>query len=229
MTDQEISKNLSSKISFMNFFFTICIVVHHLNISGMYENCLFAKRIINFISLTGYPAMTFFFFTSGFLFFYNLNNFNKYISKLISRIRTLVIPYILWNIITIFVFKFFRMDNGMSFLQNMLLNNGNGPINGPLWYIFRLITYIVFASPIWLIMLNCHFKEKNKINYCKYINLFLIIAIIMYNILAKPSYYSFIYWLPIYLFGGFCSKYYLPFFNKENVKRGGGNVYFIFQ
>ena len=228
MINQKIEKNLSYKITFLNFFFTMCIVIHHLNISGMYQNNGAAKLIINFISLLGYPAMTFFFFTSGFLFFYNLNDFNKYINKLISRIRTLIIPYILWNIITIAVFKIVGISNGVTFYKNMLLINGEGPINGPLWYIFRLVTYIIFISPIWLLIFNYNFKEKYKNEILKYINIFFIFLLIIYNIVTKPSYYSFIYWLPIYLFGGFCSKYYLSFFNNMADKEYKSGYEYLF-
>jgi peptidoglycan/LPS O-acetylase OafA/YrhL len=42
---------------------------------------------------------------SGFLFFYNIVEWDRktYLKKIKSRIKTLLIPYILWNIITVFV------------------------------------------------------------------------------------------------------------------------------
>lgn len=42
-----------------------------------------------------------FFIFSGFLFFYKINNFNKqvYVNKLKKRVKTLIIPYLLWNVI----------------------------------------------------------------------------------------------------------------------------------
>jgi hypothetical protein len=46
-----------------------------------------------------------FFLFSGYLFFFNINNWNKkiYIKKLKTRINTLVIPYVLWNIINVLI------------------------------------------------------------------------------------------------------------------------------
>ena len=46
-----------------------------------------------------------FFIISGYLFFLNLNNFNlrTYNRKLYRRFYSLVIPYILWNLISLFI------------------------------------------------------------------------------------------------------------------------------
>ena len=46
-------------------------------------------------------AVPIFFLISGYLFFYNLEEWNKniWIDKLKKRIKTLLVPYILWNLI----------------------------------------------------------------------------------------------------------------------------------
>lgn len=106
-----------------------------------------------------------FFFISGFLFFYK-KAFTPYtfLTKLKKRFRTLLIPYLFWNIIVIFLFFliqtfFSQMTSGnnppikdyslINFLKDLWSgNNGsNMPINNPLWFLRDLIV-VSILSPI---------------------------------------------------------------------------------
>ncbi|MDR1172425.1 MAG: acyltransferase [Bacteroidales bacterium] len=107
-----------------------------------------------------------FFVFSGFLFFYKgkVWNRNIYFGKIKSRTKTLVIPYLLWNIIPLALaalFAFMRFDGSLSELMSKLQENGiftifwnyscdgsvSYPYNIPMWYVRDLIV-AAFCSPL---------------------------------------------------------------------------------
>lgn len=114
-----------------------------------------------------------FFFISGFLFFYNTIDFNTDIwrKKLYSRIHTLLIPYILWNIfaiivvwITVYAGMEQYMANAKTFSPTILsllkcfwmydgtltesVTPSTYPINVALWYVRNLIILCLIANII---------------------------------------------------------------------------------
>ena len=118
-----------------------------------------------------------FFIFSGFLFFNNIGKWSKqtYFDKIKRRFFTLIIPYILWNIIPILVKGFFllkQFDGSLTIWLNELWENGilkifwnyhdwTGvsknifgilipyyyPCNYPLWFIRDLII-LAFLAPL---------------------------------------------------------------------------------
>jgi surface polysaccharide O-acyltransferase-like enzyme len=74
-------------------------------------------------------AVPSFFMFSGFLFFYKLSKWNEtvYFRKLKGRFKTLIIPYLLWNLVLIFIFvaiKIAKMDGSIYPFLNELYDNG---------------------------------------------------------------------------------------------------------
>ncbi|MDE7154168.1 MAG: acyltransferase [Muribaculaceae bacterium] len=140
-----------------------------------------------------------FFIISGFLFFRNVPKdsgigdfFPLYIRKLKSRAHTLIIPYLLWNIIgmmaLLFKCYFFNLNSlgvivdgsiqwGNFFRGFLYLENGL-PYDFPLWFIRNLIGYVLISpifficarkTPAFLIsftilILLCHFSMD--IDFC---------------------------------------------------------------
>ncbi len=105
------------------------------------------------------------FLISGYLFFIKLEDWNTsvWIGKIKKRGRTLLLPYILWNIIpivlslaklyTISILPGGTSPNVMAWYNSIgnfrsLWDMGNGyPINYPMWFIRDLIVFIIL-SPI---------------------------------------------------------------------------------
>ena len=122
---------------------------------------------ITFSEIFPRVAVPSFFLISGYLFFFSLNsyNFSIYKKKLSSRVYSLLIPFFLWNLLTILFNLFF------SYLHNYLFQNTPYtipsityssedllsafwafkdtpyPIDVPLWYIRDLILLSIM-SPI---------------------------------------------------------------------------------
>lgn len=109
-------------------------------------------------------AVPAFFFISGFLFFFKTDNFtfSVYWSKIKKRCRTLLIPYLFWNLVIIALFWLSQtflpeLTSGKSLLvkEYSVLDwlrafwNGNDgmPADYPLWFI-RDLMVVVFCSPI---------------------------------------------------------------------------------
>lgn len=189
MTNDEL---LSKTISYLRFPLTIGVVFIHfnmtkgLNINGVkygLGNPDWYFYILNFIGeVLARLSVPLFFVISGFLFFYR-NDFNGkvYLKKLKSRFTTLLIPFILWNVIAI-IWKLKYLIPGISSFYrpleihlsvNRLINTfiwntpTNGvfvgpplteaqswynPIDGPLWYVRELMVMVVLSPVIFFVL-----------------------------------------------------------------------------
>jgi surface polysaccharide O-acyltransferase-like enzyme len=189
MTNDQL---LSKTISYLRFPLTVGVVFIHFSLHKGFEvhgvthalgNPDWFFFVVNMISqVLARVCVPLFFIISGYLFFYN-NEFDQqvYRKKLKSRARTLLIPYILWNIIAIlwqlkflipFVAQFYRpVEIDLSFqriINTFFCTTDNQgifvgpiptefdtetyPIDGPLWYI-RDLMLLVIISPLihWLV------------------------------------------------------------------------------
>ena len=110
-------------------------------------------------------AVPCFFFISGFLFFSKLQewDWHTWASKLKSRVKTLLVPYLLWNIIAAIVIFGYRQWRAplegrepISFLEH--INNWGGwwdagvSFDGPLWFIRELMLLCILAPFIFWIL-----------------------------------------------------------------------------
>lgn len=117
-----------------------------------------------------------FFLISGFFFFYGVEKFSWriYVGKLRRRVGTLLIPYLLWNLIGfgMLLLKKTAFFSGLaappdesvgllklfllSFwsLSSVLPSGGAYPADFPLWFIRNLIIIVVFTPPVLYLMLK---------------------------------------------------------------------------
>ena len=162
---------LSEVITWLRFPLIFLIILLHsyscVRLDGNHE--LYFKLIYPlglWIGETGVPG---FFFISGFLFFLSKKN---YIHKQSSRVRTLLIPYLLWNSILIllylaaFVIGYPQDINGKNisdygvidylrlFWDRGSYDNGNFvPILCPFWYI-RNLFIMCLLSPLFYYLIR---------------------------------------------------------------------------
>ena len=113
-------------------------------------------------------AVPCFFFISGFFFFKKLDTWDNrlYLSKLKSRVRTLLIPYILWNLIAALVLWGYPqirtiLQGGIpvSFWDNVkdwggLWDKGVS-FDGPLWFVRDLMLFCICAPVIHFFVTKC--------------------------------------------------------------------------
>lgn len=117
-------------------------------------------------------AVPCFFFISGYLFFNKLQEWDWDIwkAKIKRRGRTLLVPYLLWNVIALLAFWGYGCLNGeqASLLEKFHEYGGfrifwnmrggipigmmNGPLDGPLWFIRDLMYYSLATPAVFLFL-----------------------------------------------------------------------------
>lgn len=117
-------------------------------------------------------AVPLFFFISGFLFFYKVENFNTpvYLSKLRKRFKTLLIPYLFWNLLFVglyilvnhlpYVNQFFagKEHNMVDVLIGAVDEKGTMtyPLAYQFWFIRDLIVCVVLSPLLYWIVTKTH-------------------------------------------------------------------------
>lgn len=167
---------LSKTILFLRFPLIIAVIYIHTQLNETVINGialtkeyqfpihdLFFHLITNEIAQIAVPL---FFFISGFLFYYKINIFtkNEYIKKLKKRFKSLLIPYLFWNLAVLFLVFLSQM-----FLSSMLSGNNKlvtdytfmdwlnifwnykkgNPICYQFWFIRDLIIVVLFTPIIY--------------------------------------------------------------------------------
>ena len=211
-----MNKITSDKMRWIMMILSIFVSMTHIVAYYEWEDDL-CTSIISFIQYMAIPTMVYFFFASAYFLFRNYEK-GQYKEKLIKRVRTLLIPYLIWNVIGYFELialgQFHFSITG--FLRSLVFCYLPGwealyePRIGPLWYLVRLMTYVIIAPIIYRIV-----KKK----YIFYPLTMILIVFIWYS---KINYYSFVYWFPVYLIGAFVAVNYREWF--ENMLAVHGNT-----
>lgn len=168
-------------------------------------------------SLTRF-AVPMFFMISGITFFKDYNN-KKYITKIKSRIFTLVIPYLLWNTIwmlwEIFTSYSFlaRFSTSSEPYQLTLVNMLKGIFfygcNNPFWFVFDLIVFS-FASPIVFLII------KNK--YAGIISVIGISVLSLFDIYLPMNVFYYPMAIVFYMTGAIVGYHFFDFASKKSTK-----------
>lgn len=174
----QISSNLlqSKTISFLRFPLIVAVVLIHTQLLAVNEITkytleseeypIYAAVAYLFAQLICRTAVPIYFIISGFLFFYKTEQFtlHTYKDKLKKRCRTLLIPYIIWNILFIIIYNVSGLifpgstDHFIDF--NLSLHDWIGflwgnetnpmPINYPFWFIRDLIVAVILSPIVYL-------------------------------------------------------------------------------
>ncbi len=172
--DCELDSRQSTLITAMRFPLIVLVVVAHS--VGYYENLhvrvsLDGWNVFHFVSEMishhlGPMAVCWFFLLSGYLLFLNLpkDGFTmKWMSdKWKKRLRTLVLPYLMWNLLVVAIFivkwhSFQRIGIPQSSEDIEAVRQGpwfwlvTGPIDFPLWYMRSLIVMTILAPLVWML------------------------------------------------------------------------------
>jgi surface polysaccharide O-acyltransferase-like enzyme len=118
-----------------------------------------------FSQILGRVAVPLFFFISGFLFFRNIDGFTKqdYLKKLKSRGKTLLIPYLFWNITVLLIFYVAQsvptldmwFNNKVEYNFRYILetlwgfDNDNTPVAYQFWFIRDLMVAVALTPVIY--------------------------------------------------------------------------------
>ena len=170
MNNHNYHLRLSYAITWMRFPLIFLIIMLHCysvqRLEGEHE--LYFKMVYPFALWLGETGVPGFFFISGYLFFLSPK---KYTEKLESRIHTLLLPYLLWNLvllsiyIILYIIGYPQNINGKSMVDYSItdylrlfwdrgsFDDGNFvPLLCPLWYIRNLLIMSLLSPLIYYII-----------------------------------------------------------------------------
>lgn len=167
-----MKKNIGKSIPYvgiMKYLLILGIVLIHCNLYSLANQINPGVEIVNFIAeYVSRVSVPCFFFLSGMLFFNGIKEFTPslYLKKLKSRVRTLLIPYILWCLIcALLLFIKARylhfpglgifLSDGRIDIPNFLLGfwsiKGTGyPFAFAFWFIRNLMVFCVLSPIVYL-------------------------------------------------------------------------------
>lgn len=167
-------QSLSQTIDYVRFPLIVLIIFIHTGIEPFsaelgYTRFNYLRHFVtDELACLGVPL---FFFISGFLFFYNSEfSFEVYKKKLKSRVKTLLVPYIIWNLVYVLLkflsetFSSVQVESKMvkdfgvvDWLQVFWNIREGNPINGPLWFVRDLIIMSILSYIFYYLIKKLNF------------------------------------------------------------------------
>lgn len=211
-----MSKEVSNKITHMNFILCIIIVFLHSNCLRFLDNPNpFVYNFYKFINVFADSAVPLFFILSGYL-FYRTFDYKNIKNKFKSRFFGLVIPYLFWSIFFLIYYKIVSYIPSINEFFNSNFDLSTGAIiknilfaecAEGMWFVRVLIIYVILSPIIYFIVK----KSKN-------LSFFIITFFIIINMFFKISYSSFLFWMPIHLLAAYLGIFYSSILdNKKNI------------
>ena len=215
-----LDKTQSKTIDWLRFSMAALVVLLHTGACGVRSEfpiyralCILTSKGICQI------AVPCFFLISGFLFFRDLHEWDwgAWKEKIKGRFYSLLVPYLLWNIIAFVCYflyynlrsRFGSMNEPFmgaelqdigSLLRHVFWGSGQGntPVNYPLWFIRDLILYSLITPFIYIV--------------CKYLDIYgvvtLALFVFVFSAIPKGTWFYLLgCWLGIKEKGLFCSIY----------------------
>lgn len=167
--EKRINENVSKKIILLSFAMTCLIAIYHtgwnyhLDFRSEFDrsNFIFISRCIDSFAII---AMGYFFMITGF-FLYRGLNYKNIKTRLFKRIKTLLLPYIIWNLIYLI---YFLSIGGKYTMDVLMIKFIFDPLAGPLWYVFCVFC-LSLLSPIVLL-----FNKNKKVLLISFFALFML-------------------------------------------------------
>ncbi len=157
-------------IKFLRFPLIVGVVCNHAKVTSYDFLDSFLGKLQYLLSeILCHPSTVFFIF-SGYLFFRNIDTLDgeTYLRKIRNRLKTLLIPYLIWNLLYLLFVWGTQLVMGVSstgehiimadrtFTEWLLLFwNGyytGKPINFPLWFVRDLLVVVLFSPVLYYIL-----------------------------------------------------------------------------
>lgn len=188
----------TKKITLLMVLFTALIVILHAKSPERFGLDLgWNFPLIYVVSQFCRIAVPSFFFISALLFYRNCD-FKDIGSKLLRRIHTLLVPYLLWNLFFVIVFlvlthvPFFsekmRIGASLSSFSQIFLAVIDSH-HSDLWFVKDLMIFSLMAPCLWLINRNTQ------------VSVILFLLSLILSIALQPPYKSVLTWFPCYFLG----------------------------
>lgn len=213
-----MDKTASDKLRVLSFFFTIIIVVYHSNIivEQMYTSNSVRILTRNTWEYLANVAMSFFFMVTGFL-LYNGASRENICRKLQSRVKTIVVPFLVWN--SIYWAMSMLQHRHIDDIWHIFYRFSFDPYDGPLWYLFA-ITILSLVAPVVL-----RIKTKKLFRIVVFVICLISVWVYSFHLLTAVSKLHIMGWierlcryLPSYIIGSYIG------INVADCGKASGNV-----
>ena len=140
------SKEKNLRLNNLKWVLTLLIALYHIQYIGEAEA---PSDLFRFIKGLGDSVVPAFALISGYLFWRNVHSISDVWKKQKSRVFTIVVPYVCWNLIHTLILHLY--DNGLEgflsqfFTLGFAINLVTWSSSPHFWYIFMLIFWAVFA------------------------------------------------------------------------------------
>lgn len=194
----------SDKMRWINILGAFFMLMTHANPLQFYSDAeKWTVCLVQYGISLAVPAVAWFFFSAGYWLFRGLDR-QKILPRMKKRFFSLVIPFILWNALVLMAECFLRVYKLQPITMDFLLSAFSplSPVNGALWFISRLISYVIILPLLYPLL--C----------CKKFSAVMIFFGTVLSIALCPDYYSFFYWLTVFCTGGWIALYEQPRFEK---------------
>lgn len=161
----KISEYNSIKIKVLSFIAIMMVLYIHAVFKEA-DNYPIAYYIQDFFAFSGISivANPTFFAISGFLFFNNIDNVKSCFPRICKRVKTLLIPYVIWNLIfVLWYIILFIIPGTSSYVNSNIFREiwGNGiiqtfyalfvkPVAFQLWFLRDLLLYVIISPLFYL-------------------------------------------------------------------------------
>lgn len=163
----KISSYNSQKIKVLSFVAIMMVLCIHAVFTEA-KDFPVATYVQEFCAFSGlsFVANPLFYCISGFLFYLGANKISDCYPKIAKRAKTLLVPYLMWNIIFVLWYVFLGVIPGVSSYINSDVTGdimNHGPLHGlyalfvapagfQLWYVRDLIIYVMLSPLIFIII-----------------------------------------------------------------------------
>lgn len=187
----KISSYNSQKIKVLSFVAIMMVLFIHavFNEAKDFPVSAYVQEFCAFGGLS-FVANPLFYCISGFLFFLGASHVKDCYPKIRKRARTLLVPYLIWNIVFVLWYEVLGFIPGVSAYINSDMTSGlvhNGPLHAlyelfivpagfQLWYVRDLLIYVMLSPAIYLL-----------IKYTKTVGLLLLFVAGTWGLLYLPS------------------------------------------
>lgn len=205
-----MQSEMRSRIAFYNFIMTLVVVIYHTGIIGspVYtsrSDQVLTQATIDMIQCLLGLAMTFFFTVTALLFFYHLS-WSTLPGKLIKRVFSVLVPYLVWQMLTTLLYKIQGANWTLTECLRRIFFFDHFPPDGALWYLY-IVFFMFLLSPILLFL----FRAKKTSWYLTLVMIaawYLIQSTHDLHIYQVPILSLIFAYLPPYLLGAFIGRFY---------------------
>ena len=203
-----------NKITYLHFIMSVLVIlIHSINNETKFERFFSVENGI------GQFAVPLFFVISGFLFFRNIKSTNDAIEKLKRRVYTLLIPYLLWNLIYYAIHLFLKPGSGIS-INELLEAAFTYKYNPAFWFMYQLILLSIISPVLYYLLNMCWKNPMRRITTFATAIVVIVLAelIVAFGIdIPYINEDAFVYYVCGYLLSGLYNSNKIALISKKNV------------